>query len=298
MVEAIYYQRIEEAFDEIRRLPTLPDVALKITNMVNDPATSMRQIESVIEVDPVLSSTVLKVVNSSFYGMAQEISSLRLALVILGIKEIRNLVLSLSVLKMFNGVDSHIFDLHEFWKHSAATGQISKTLARRLNLHFAGEEFVSGLIHDIGKMVLINQLKEDYLSLYRTARIKQIDLWKEELDELGFHHGHVGGWLADKWNLPGKLRSAIIFHHAPHETQDHFQLVAVVALANTLLEMHQLDVLDEFQFEDHPAVELLLNHSIGLETIDWTNFTLDIESEISKSLEFVSLSQEGMVQVS
>ncbi len=296
MVDEAFRRRIEQTFGEVNRLPTLPDVAVKLTQMVNDSGTSMRQIESVIEVDPVLSSTVLKVVNSSFYGMAQEISSLRLALVILGIKEIRNLVLSLSVFQLFDNNSSSSLDLHEFWHHSAATGQISKTLAQHFNLHFAGEEFVGGLIHDIGKMVLINQLEDEYLSLYDHAKENAVPLWSLEMKEFGFHHGHVGGWLAARWHLPKKLCAAITYHHAPADSREHFQLVGVVALANALMEAHQMEDIQAFSFEEHPAVNLLVEHTIGMESVDWTDFPVNIDSEIAKSLEFISLSQEGFVQ--
>lgn len=298
MIDEIHRRRIEQTFTEVNRLPTLPDVAVKLTQMVNDASTSMRQIESVIEMDPVLSSTVLKVVNSSFYGMAQEISSLRLALVILGIKEIKNLVFSLSVFKLFKGENHNSIDLHEFWKHSAATGQISKTLAQQFNLHFAGEEFVGGLIHDIGKMVMFNQLEDEYLALYQKAESGSEALWSLEMSAFGFHHGHVGGWLAARWHLPNKLRTAITYHHAPADAEEHFQLVAVVSLANALMDAHQNQEIFDFTYEEHPAVNVLLEHTIGMESVDWDNFSVNIDAEIEKSLEFISLSQGGLVQTS
>jgi len=292
------HKLIEDKVGAIGSLPTLPDVVLKITELVNDPNSSMRQIESVIAVDPVLSSTVLKVVNSSFYGMAQEISALRLALVILGITEIKNLVLSLSVFRLFSrGTVTADFNIKEFWHHSATAGQIARSLSNKLNLQFAGEEFVGGLIHDIGKIVLFKVLRNEYTEVLHRVKAEKIQLHEAELETFGFHHGHVGGWLGKKWHLPKKLIAAIVYHNNPTDTEEHHQLVGVVSLASALTHAAGVNTDTSMQalfIREHPALQMLLENTIGLDSIDWERFTLELGTDVQKSVEFVSLSQESL----
>ena len=289
---------IENKLGSVGSLPTLPDVVLRITELVNNPNSSMRQIESVIEVDPVLSSTVLKVVNSSFYGMAQEISALRLALVILGIKEIKNLVLSLSIFRLFSeGSISSDFDIKKFWHHSATAGQIAKSLSKKLNLQFAGEEFVGGVIHDIGKIELFKTIKDEEYEVMLHARKNSIDLYESELEAFGFHHGHVGGWLGEQWHLPKKLIAAIVYHNTPQETEEHHQLVGVVSLASALTHAAGVDPdgpVEALFIREHPGLQLLVENTIGLDAIDWERFTMELGTDVQKSVEFVSLSQASL----
>ena len=300
MISEKLAQVIEEKLGDLGSLPSLPDAVLKISEIVNDPNSSMRQVETVMEVDPVLSSTVLKVVNSSFYGMAQEISALRLALVILGIKEIKNLVLSLSIFRLFS--ESHLngnFNLRDFWQHSATTGQIAKSLSQKLNLQFAGEEFVGGLIHDIGKLVMLKCLPEEYQSCHRQSHMEKIPLHQVELETFGFHHGQVGGWLANRWHLPKKLEAAITYHIEPQSTPDYHQLVGIVSLSSSLAQaagMQTDSVFEAFFIQDHPATQLLLDYTLGLDTIDWERFTMELGTDVQKSIEFVSLSQNNLWQ--
>ena len=291
-------EKIESRLGDISSLPTLPSAVMQINELVNKDDVSMKQIESFMEMDPVLSSTALKMVNSSFYGMAQEISSLRLALVILGLKEIKNLVLSLSVFRLFS--DRNLngkFDIRHFWHHSATAGQIAKSLSSRLRLQFAGEEFVGGLIHDIGRVVLVKCLPEEYPELHREAHEQGIPLWKVEEEEFGFHHGHVGGWLGIRWKLPRKLVTTLVYHEHPGETPEYHQLVGVISLASTLSQMSlngEQELFQEFHLEEHPALQLLLENTVGLESVNWENFVNQLGEEVRQSAEFVYLSQQNL----
>lgn len=291
---------IDATFDRIERLPTLPDISVRINELVNDPKASMRQMEAIIENDPLMSSTVLKVVNSSFYGMAKEISSLRLALVILGTREIKNLVLSLTVFRLFAETKfQQYFDYKQFWFHSAVTGQIAKSLAKNLQIQFEGADFVGGLIHDIGKIVLLQNVADEYLPLLKETTITGNPLWTLEMERFGFHHGHVGGWLALQWRLPRRLVAAMMYHNEPENTQQYQSLVSVVSLANALAHQQEedpsaKDIIPLIQ--EHPATDVLMAHVSGLEAINWELFTEELQTDLEKAWQFVSLSQGGLWQ--
>ncbi len=291
-------EKIEQRLGDISSLPTLPNAVMRINELVNRDDVSMQQIEAFMEMDPVLSSTVLKMVNSSFYGMAQEISSLRLALVILGIKEVKNLVLSLSVVPVsLKRKLSRKFDLKQFWQHSATSGQIAKALSRRLRLHFAGEEFVGGLIHDIGQVVLVKCLPDEYPELHQRAAEQRIPLWRAEEEAFGFHHGHVGGWLGIRWKLPRNLVTVLVYNEHPTDAPEYHQLVGVISLASALSRATLSDngqAFSEFQIEKHPALHMLLDHTVGLESVDWEMFLGELGTEVEQSAEFVSLSQKNL----
>jgi len=291
---------IDATFDRIERLPTLPDISFRINELVNDPKASMRQMEAIIENDPLLSSTVLKVVNSSFYGMAKEISSLRLALVILGTREIKNLVLSLTVFRLFAETKfQQYFDHKQFWFHSAVTGQIAKSLSKKLQIQFEGADFVGGLIHDIGKIILLQNAAEEYLPLLKETAIAGTPVWRREMERFGFHHGHVGGWLALHWRLPRRLVAAMIYHIEPEKTPHYQLLVGVISLANALA--HQLEedssAKDSIHLiQEHRATDVLMAHISELEAINWELFAEELQTDLEKAWQFVSLSQGSLWQ--
>jgi putative nucleotidyltransferase with HDIG domain len=143
------------------------------------------------------------------------ISSLRLALVVLGMGQIRSLVIGVSVLKIFGGKADKRMNLEAFWEHCAGTGVLCRMLARKCGLNFGGEEYVAGLTHDIGKLTLYQYMHDEFSNALAEAIEKNEALETAERRVIGADHAFVGGWLARKWGLPQSLVEAIRNHHAP-----------------------------------------------------------------------------------
>jgi putative nucleotidyltransferase with HDIG domain len=220
-------------------IPTLPEVVVRINRLIEDPHSGLREIGALISEDPPLSSQVLRSANSAYYGFAQRVVSLEHAATLLGSRSLRNLVLQASVMKTFSHLDDHpAFDARDLWNHSILTGQLSWTVAFRskVDLQLAPEEFyVIGLLHDIGKFVMLDALGEQYVEILERAQRKGKPLFQLERQALSFHHGDVGALVASRWKLPLLVGKTIRNHHGPIEAVLADPRVAIVATVNALI---------------------------------------------------------------
>ena len=211
--------KIKQVVSNIRNLPTPPMVFHQIQKVMNDPNVSAAQIAGILAEDPAISVKVLKLTNSAFYGLAREVDSVKHAVVIVGVEAIKNLVLSASVLDMFKG-DSVDPEFQEsYWRHSLATGFCCRFLAKKLKAHGmvnTDSAFSSGLLHDIGKMVIGCFLPDEHARVLE-ERANDTETQDFELEDrvLGYNHAQIGAFLATHWKLPGRLAESIDFHHQP-----------------------------------------------------------------------------------
>ena len=221
-----------EALTRIRDLPTLPAVLGKILSTAADPDASAIDLGHHIAADLSLSATLLKLVNSSYYGFYRQINSVTQAIVVLGFLEVRNLTLTATAFKSFDAFPSN-YDREQLWCHSLAAAIAADRIARLTGRDPDGC-FEAALLHDMGKVAL------DWLYplLFRKAaseaaqRETLIGVVEEEL--FGMTHAQVGGALAEHWNLPESVVAAIRFHHAPELLEGDGDLTRIVAAADCL----------------------------------------------------------------
>jgi len=219
----------------VEDLPTLPRTVLKITELVNDPKSSARDLARIITDDQVLAARLLRLVNSSFYGFPQRISTITGAIVLLGFDAIRNLLLTTSVFDLFsNRKNSNLIRQAQFWDHSLGCAVSAKILGNHLRYDKVEELFVSGLLHDIGKIVEMIFLPEAFKQIVNLVKGENVLMIAAEERILGFSHPEVGRLLAEKWNLPPKLTSVILHHHQPSQAGRFALESAIVHLADIL----------------------------------------------------------------
>ena len=206
-------EQIHRTIQELRDLPTLPAIALEVRRLAADPNINMGDIVAVIEEDVALTSRILRIANSAYYGVPRKIDNLKMALVILGMTEISNLVLTITVLKMFPGKTTHTFDMMGFWRHSAVCAEVTVGLYQGLGQRPPTSAYIAGLLHDMGKLVLDQHFNEAYTRCIQRSRNENLRLVDAELSVLGVDHGHVGAWLCRRWNLPEEIVEAVAQHH-------------------------------------------------------------------------------------
>jgi HD-like signal output (HDOD) protein len=230
---------LEEQFKHLTNLPTLPEIASRLMTMVNDPLVSTSDVAAIIAQDPSLSSRVLRLSNSAFYGMPGKINTIHHAVVLLGFKIITTIILSLTVFDMFpeHKRSRRLFDRKAFWLHSLCCGLIARRLARNVKKRFLfdpEELFCAGLLHDIGKIVLEQYLHEEFHTALTIARDRKIPQHHAEKECLGFSHADVAEWLTAGWGLPAQIAKALAMHHEPGPADQLIDSAGVCHVADWL----------------------------------------------------------------
>ena len=220
----------------IDKMPSLPTTVAKILEICNDPATSPADLNRVISLDPVLMGKVMKLINSAYYGMTQEVTSLVRAIIMLGINTVKNLALSTAVLgNLGSQKDFKALNMEGFWRHSLCVGVTSKLIAKRrkINPMILEEYFMSGLLHDLGKIPLNNVISDRYLIAMSTCDKRHVTLYKAEREAVGADHCDVGRFIMETWKLGTEISDAVAFHHTAEGYQGPAKdIVFTVTMAN------------------------------------------------------------------
>ncbi|MCC6071990.1 HDOD domain-containing protein [Massilia sp. GCM10020059] len=226
-----------EVARNIRDLPALPTIVLELIRTFDQPDVDVARLAETISHDQALAARTLRVANSSFYGLASKVKTINQAIMVLGFDTVRSLVAAGAIVHALPGGGAHL-DLALFWRHSMATAVCARNIARRtrLNQDYA---FLSGLLHDIGRLVLATRFPQQYAAAM--AWRDQQDAWQVDAEQqvLGIDHQQVGLMLAETWKFPALIQRAIGNHHAP-ALDDLGDVPSIVHVANAIV--HALDL--------------------------------------------------------
>ncbi|TVM14856.1 HDOD domain-containing protein [Oceanidesulfovibrio indonesiensis] len=217
---------IPSAMELVRRhvnLASLPDIYYRVVEVISDPKSSAATISDVISKDVSLSAKLLKLVNSPFYGFPSKIDSINRAVALLGFNELATLAHGITVIRHFEDMPLDGLDMHSFWKHSVACGLIARALAGRRPGLSEERFFVAGLLHDIGRLVMLKEIPHLMGKAMLHAAENNLEMWRAERDILGYDHGMVAGFLMEEWLMPVDLRSMVSRHHSPVRAENTFE---------------------------------------------------------------------------
>lgn len=226
---------LADQLSSFKHIPTLPHILLQLVKTCNEDNGSLKDISKIIEKDTALTTRVLRLVNSSYYGNRIRITSVDNAVGFLGSNAIKNIAICSSVHEVFQTVSSKTgFNLKHFWWHSLRCAVLAKLIAKNRNFSNPDEAFLSGMLHDIGKIILWVNFPKPY------AELLEMHPGRPELvlageSQFGANHAEIGGWLLDKWNFQSFIADSVRYHHySQSRIQDALPLVKCIFVANAL----------------------------------------------------------------
>ena len=229
------------------RLVSLPEVCIRVNEMLDEPSVTAAELGNVISQDTSLTARLLKIVNSSYYGFQSKIETVSRAVTVVGLRELRGLVIAASAVETFSNVPDEILNKVRFWRHSLYCGVIARLLAEQCNVLHSERLFVAGLLHDIGKLIIAQRLPEETKMIMLEAKTSGRSEYFVEEDFLGFTHAEVGGELMHVWNMPETLYESVACHHTPRAAKTGVMETCLIHIANILTDEAEngLDMTDE-----------------------------------------------------
>lgn len=220
---------IRASVERIDTLPTIPNILKRLLKLIDNPKVSMHEISSFISRDPVITTKVLKIVNSPIYGFPGRISSVNQAVILLGLNVVKGLLLGVSVFELMKKA------MVGLWEHSLACAAASRLIAKKKGLKEPEEASISGLLHDIGKVILILQFPSEYEKAMKDAEELGVVIMETEKELFNINHANVGEWVTKRWSFPLNLVETIGYHHKPHLARNFPIEAATVHLADIIV---------------------------------------------------------------
>lgn len=232
---------LEEYLSVIKDIPTLPHIVIQLFEKIHQPDPVVNELADLIMKDQVLTTKMIRLVNSAFWGINRQITSVRETIVYLGLREISNLIYSVTLTNTFER-DAPLMERVHFWEHSFGCALSSRLIASRVRFPDAELAYLAGLLHDIGESIIAIHLYKEFEKVVQLVLDTGMTFYQAEEEILGMNHTDFGPWLVEKWLLPQKLSDAISCHHSIEKAEGESRnLVAIVRLADLICLYHKLD---------------------------------------------------------
>lgn len=232
--------RPRDLIDECPELGSPPLIYRRLVEVINHPRGAAGDVANVIREDTALTARLLKLVNSAFFAFPKKIDTVSQAVNIVGTSQVRDLSLATSITELFKNVPPDVLDVDGFWKHSLACGVAARVIAGLRNEGNVERYFVAGILHDVGRLVLVLRAPEEFTAMVELSRERGAMLFETERERIGTDHARLGGALMDRWSMPEALREAIGLHHEPNKAERYPDEAAVVHIADILANALQL----------------------------------------------------------
>lgn len=270
---------------EVNKLVSLPDVYYRLETLIEDPGSSLQDFSGVISAEPDICARLLSLANSAFYSFPASIESIDKAIQIIGIRQIRELVLATSIIKVFSQAPLGMVNMDMFWQHSVAVGVFAKSVGQYCHQTQPERFYIAGLLHDIGRLIFYLKLPGLMHDLLIQREAKEELLYMLEQKSLGYTHAEAGGHLLKKWRVPESIHEPVSFHHLPQMSHEFSNVTAAVHVADVWVNKHGVGTSGE-RFDliiDPAALELLKIESYELDEL-WELAIDDINEVLNKFL--------------
>ncbi|HEY3862610.1 MAG TPA: response regulator [Verrucomicrobiae bacterium] len=229
-------QSMRELVGRIRTFPTIPSLYVEVVNALKDPNATTEDIGVIIGKDMAMTTKLVQVLNSAYYGLPRTITDPTEAVGILGFETVKSLIMTVKLLSQYDKVKPVYFSIDTIWRHSTNVAHTAKAMAlmETGDAQCSGHAYTAGLMHDLGKVILAANFDEKYHEAHTVARRDQTPLWEVEKEILGASHGEIGAYLLGLWGMSNEIVRVAAFHHSPLRTGDKtFTALTAVHVANT-----------------------------------------------------------------
>jgi HD-like signal output (HDOD) protein len=281
--KAVLLSRIEG----LQQIPTIPAVLTPLLRYLEQPMESLdvQKVTDMIAQDKSLAGQCLQMANSPLFGRWQKIESLKGAVVGLGFQRVSDIVMSCGVLNL-TPTESGGLDPVVFWEHSLGCALVCRHFARKISYPDPGKAYLAGLLHDLGIIVNLWTLPDEFRTAFNLARAQGIPLFEAERSVLGFTHCESGRLLANRWELSSDLCEVVSLHHTSGDSHEHSALVAVVEISDLLCRMSGLNhgYVENRQVNllEQPGFALLSQQFQSLKDFDWARLTFELDSYLDE----------------
>lgn len=222
---------VRDRLEKMTNVSSVPLVIAQVLRVSGDSEESVEHLANAVESDHALTSRLLRVANSAFYGMSEDIYTVRDAIVLIGFDAVQSLAISAEVVSGVWAADE-LFNAKQIWGHSLSCGLFAEAYARKIGSVKPEVAFTLGILHDIGRVIIIQCAPELYRKAIEKMKTERSYLWRAEEEVMGFHHGEVGAQLVTNWKLPHAYSEAIGLHHEPFKAEHEIELTYLISLAN------------------------------------------------------------------
>lgn len=273
---------IQALLNDDLKLPSLPTIFSEINEAVKNPKCSGKDIAGIVSKDPSLSATLLRIVNSAYYGLSERVESLNYAAMVLGTHQVSALALGITVINHFKGIENPNAHMESFWRHSVGTAIAAKTLASQVKGVSAERVFIGGMLHDIGWLVFLYTCPDECNLVFNKAQVLGLNLFQVEQKYFGINHAAFGSKMAEKWNFPEKLAKLIHHHHDRFKTIPEKE-VALVYFANWLVDSIGIGFSGEKMM---PALSMAAWKTLELPKSVLNSTVKQIDRQIAETIKF------------
>ena len=226
-------------FEVVERMPTFSQSVVRILQITGSGDAAPKELVRLVEHDPILTMKVLRLVNSAYFGLGRQVTSIKQGVVYIGVNTIKHLAISIAAMGALPRENAAGFDMDAFWTHSLVTGSAARLIAQRQGIprNDSTAWFIAGLLHDIGQVVLAHAMPEAYRSVLHGARERGVPLMAVERELLGTDHAEIGAMLGEHWKLPDELVTTIAHHHDADGAADLPPMGKAVFAANQVAKL-------------------------------------------------------------